>query len=126
MNLNLPRAFTFERLVAIFRAIHPSGVPGTRSVADRIAAEVAELERLRLLVRADAGTTTRGFGAAEDHGGAGEEARWRVNVPRAFVEALAGRFAGGGGGGGGGEGIGDVAKRGKLDGLLRDFELFDT
>ena len=92
-------------------------------MVDRVGAEVAELERLRLLVRADAGTTQGFGGAGEDHGGGGEEARWRVNVSRGFVEGLAGRF---GGGGGIGERNGDAAGRGTLEGLLREFELLDA
>jgi origin recognition complex subunit 5 len=107
MNLNLPRAFTLERLVAIFRAIHPAGVSRARSVVDRISSAVAELERLRLLVSSDSsggGSGTRTLG--DDAGG--EERRWRVNVPRGFVEELGGWY-----------------ERDGVSGVVREFELLE-
>ena len=110
MNLNLPRSFTLERLIAILRAVHPAGVGRGRSVVDRVAREVAELERLRLVVSTDGAGASGGFGtrALDDVGG--EERRWRVNVPRGFVEDLGGRYEGVV------EGVG---------GLVREFELVE-
>ena len=70
---NVARPFTLERLVAILRAIHPSGV--TRGVADRVYAELGELERLRLVVR----VSEKGG----DEGGL--EERWRCVVGREWV-----------------------------------------
>ncbi|KAF7503787.1 hypothetical protein GJ744_003279 [Endocarpon pusillum] len=116
MNLNLARPFTLERLVAVFRAIHPHGVPGKRSVADRVGRELAELERLRLIVPAAEGGAAGGGGGlgtralVGDEAGA-EEKRWRVNVPRAFVEELAGHYE---------SQVQGVA------GLVREFELLEA
>ncbi len=118
MNLNLPRPFTLERLVAIFRAIHPRGVPGKKSVIDRVGREVAELERLRLIVPAAegghgghgaglGGLGTRGL--VGDEAG-GEEKRWRANVPKKFVEDLAGHY--------------EREVQG-VGGLVREFELLE-
>lgn len=114
MNLNLPRPFTLERLVALFRAIHPTGVHGKRSVVDRVGREIAELERLRLIVpAADGGAGgSGGLGTRAlvgDEAGA-EEKRWRVNVPRAFVEELAGHH--------------ESEVQG-VGGLVREFELLE-
>lgn len=114
MHLNLPRSFTLERLVAIFRAIHPSGVPGSRSLVDRAGSEVAQLAGLRLLVSADAATGggAMGLGTRALGEEGGEEKRWRVNVPRGFVEELGGRFE-------------DERERVGVGGLLREFELVE-
>lgn len=49
---NIARAFGLERVIAILRAIHPDGIEG-RGVADRVYVELGELERLRLVVRAE-------------------------------------------------------------------------
>jgi origin recognition complex subunit 5 len=110
LNLNLPRSFTLERLAAILRAIHPSGVSRGRTVVDRVGREVAELERLRLLVPADGvgGGGLGGYGTRALGDDGGEERRWRVNVPRGFVEDLGGRYA-----------------REGLGGMIREFELLE-
>ncbi|ERF76645.1 hypothetical protein EPUS_04465 [Endocarpon pusillum Z07020] len=117
MNLNLARPFTLERLVALFRAIHPRGVHGKRSVTDRVGREIAELERLRLIVPAAEGGAGAGSGGGVgtralvgDEAGA-EEKRWRVNVPRAFVEELAAHY--------------ESEVQG-VGGLVREFELLDA
>lgn len=109
MKMNLARGFTLERLLAVLRAVHPGGVGGMmrRSVADRVAGVVADLERLRLLVSSEGGGRGLDDGGA---GGGGEERKWRVNVPRGFVEDLGGRFEGVM------EGVG---------GLVREFELVE-
>lgn len=110
MNLNLPRGFTLERVVAILRAVHPKGVPvskGSKGVVDKVVMALAELERLRLVVPADGGGRT-----GENDGGGGvlhEERRWKVNVPRGFVEEL-----------------GNMYQKEGLAGLLREFELVDA
>ncbi len=102
LNLNLPRPFTLERLVAILRAIHPHGIPRGRSVVDKVCRHLAELERLRLVILADGAGGTR---AMDD---SGEERRWRVNVPRGWVEDLGNMYTS--------EGVG---------GLVREFELLE-
>ena len=109
MNLNLPRTFTLERLVAIFRAVHPAGVSGRRSVVDKVGREIAELERLRLIVATDGAGAGGTFGTRAllgDDGG--EEKRWRVNVPRAFVEEMGAKY-----------------QREGVSGLIREFELVE-
>lgn len=80
-------------------------------MVDRVGREVAELERLRLIVSADGAVGWRGGGygtRALDDGG--EEKRWRVNVPRGFVEEM-----------------GSKHRREGWDvgGLIREFELVE-
>lgn len=107
LNLHLPRPFPLERLVAILRAIHPHGLPQARSVVDKVCTHLAELQRLRLVVPAD-GAGGGGSGGTRAMDDSGEERRWRVNVPKAFVEDLGDRFVR--------EGVG---------GLVREFELVE-
>lgn len=96
-----------ERLVAILRAVHPAGVARGRSVVDRVAKEVAELEKLRLLVpSADGGGGGYGTRALDD--AVGQERRWRINVPRGFVEDL-----------------GEAYEKEGVAGLMREYELFE-
>lgn len=92
------KPFSVERLLAILRAVHPSGVSntaGSRGVSDRVYHELGELERLRLVVRASA------VGASSAAGGAGSgsaaaaaavddatEEKWRVNVGRDWVVSM--------------------------------------
>jgi origin recognition complex subunit 5 len=80
LKLNIPRAFTLERLLAIVRAIHPHGVPNRKGIADRVYRHLAELERLRLVVPASGG------GAAASYD---DEEKWRVNVSREWIEDIA-------------------------------------
>lgn len=80
---NIARPFALERVVAILRAIHPDGVArgrnggGSGGIADRVYSELAELERLRLVVRVDA----PGKGGSEDI----LEERWKCVVGREWV-----------------------------------------
>ena len=82
INADLPRPFPLERLLAIFRAIHPAGVK-KRPLADQVYAELATLEKLRLVVPASGGP---GAGLADT----GE--RWRVNVDKDWVGSVGSRF----------------------------------
>lgn len=82
INADLPRPFPLERLLAILRGIHPSGVR-KRPLADQVYPELSTLEKLRLVVPASGGP---GAGMAD----VGE--RWRVNVDREWVGDVASRF----------------------------------
>lgn len=77
---NVARPFTLERVIAILRAIHPDGIKMGKGVADRIYAELGELERLRLVVRADPKAAAKG-GDAEDI----MEEKWKCVVGKAWV-----------------------------------------
>lgn len=87
----LQKSFSLERLLAILRAIHPEGLDNRfgRGICDRVYRELGELERLRLIVRADgaiggaggAGTSGSAATAAED----AMEEKWRINVGRQWV-----------------------------------------
>ncbi|KAK5095263.1 hypothetical protein LTS08_008162 [Lithohypha guttulata] len=74
---NIARPFILERAIAILRAIHPDGIKMGKGIADRVYAELAELERLRLVVRAD----ERGKVAVEDI----LEEQWKCVVGREWV-----------------------------------------
>ncbi|KAK6372616.1 hypothetical protein LTR64_004534 [Lithohypha guttulata] len=74
---NIARPFILERAIAILRAIHPDGIKMGKGIADRVYAELAELERLRLVVRAD----ERGKVAVEDL----LEEQWKCLVGREWV-----------------------------------------
>ena len=76
---NVARPFTLERVIAILRAIHPDGIKTGKSAADRIYAELGELERLQLVVRAD--PRSAGKGEAEDI----MEEKWKCIVGRDWV-----------------------------------------
>lgn len=75
---NIARPFTLERVIAILRAIHPDGIKMGKGIADRVYVELGELERLRLVVRADA--KAKG-GEAEDI----MEEKWKCVVGRDWV-----------------------------------------
>ncbi|KEF54678.1 uncharacterized protein A1O9_09120 [Exophiala aquamarina CBS 119918] len=90
------KPFSLERLLAILRAIHPSGIPNQvgKGVSDRVYRELGELERLRLVVRSSsgsgggaAGSSTAGASASAALDDATEE-KWRVNVGRDWVVAM--------------------------------------
>lgn len=85
---NVARPFTLERVVAIFRAIHPDGIKSERSIADRVYAELSELERLKLVVRSDPKAVAKGVDAEDIM-----EEKWKCIVGKAWV-VEAGRFWG--------------------------------
>lgn len=74
-------------------------------MSDRVAEGLAELERLRLVVSIDGGGARGGLDGV--WGGA-EERKWRVNVPKEFVQELGARY-----------------EREGVASLLRDFELVE-
>ncbi|KAL9107161.1 MAG: hypothetical protein Q9227_007941 [Pyrenula ochraceoflavens] len=80
LHRNQNRSFTSDRLIAIVRAIHPYGVARKRSVADKVATELAELVRLKLVV---GGTGMDAVG----------EEKWMINVHRDWVEEIAKRWS---------------------------------
>ncbi|KAK5058602.1 hypothetical protein LTR84_010865 [Exophiala bonariae] len=90
------KPFSVERLLAILRAVHPSGVSntaGSRGVSDRVYHELGELERLRLVVRASAGAGASSAAAGGGASGAAAvddatEEKWRVNVGRDWVVSM--------------------------------------
>ena len=79
---SLARPFTLDRLTAIQRVVHPTGISQTKSTSDRTARELAELERLRLVVSTSA-AETRSAADGDD------ERKWRINVSRDVVDGLA-------------------------------------
>lgn len=85
---SIARAFPLERLPAILRAIHPHALPNHKSTADAIYAALAELERLRLVVRVSGSRERVGEIRRVTSGAAGEELmeeKWRCSVSREFV-----------------------------------------
>ena len=112
-RLLLPRPFPLDRLTSILRVIHPLGLPSTKSISDRVAREIVELERLRFVVCDDNESNLRRDGGGGE--GGLSERRWKINVSREVVEKMARGWgvgfaeweienAGGGGGGGGANG----------------------
>ena len=106
-RLSLPRPFPLDRLTSILRVIHPHGLPATKSISDRVAREIVELERLRFVVCDD--YEGRDGGAGD--GGGLSERKWKINVSREVVEKMGRGWGVGfgeweienvGGGGGGG------------------------
>lgn len=75
LHKNLVRSFSLDRLVSIVRAIHPHGVPHRRTLADKVASELAELVRLKLV------TLIAGDWAADE--------RLTVNVSKGWVDDVA-------------------------------------
>ncbi|KAK3177653.1 hypothetical protein Dsin_032850 [Dipteronia sinensis] len=82
---NIPRPFTLERVIAILRTIHPDGLPRTKGAADKVYVELAELERLRLVVRCTGSYADSGARGGDD--GILEE-KWRINVGKDFVTGI--------------------------------------
>jgi origin recognition complex subunit 5 len=85
------KPFSLERLLAILRAVHPSGIPNHfgKGISDRVYHELGELERLRLVVRSSSGSagstaTASGSAAVDD----ATEEKWRVNVGRDWVVTM--------------------------------------
>jgi len=83
---SIAKPFPLERLIAILRAIHPDGIKNGKTIADRVYIELGELERLRLVARADQGGKNRGSG--EDV----MEEKWRCVVGREWVVEAGRRF----------------------------------
>lgn len=85
------KPFSLERLLAILRAVHPSGIPNHfgKGISDRVYHELGELERLRLVVRSSSGSAAStaaasGSAAVDD----ATEEKWRVNVGRDWVVTM--------------------------------------
>jgi len=88
------KPFSLERLLAILRAINPSGIPNRpgKGVSDRVYRELGELERLRLVVRSSSGGGSSAGAAPGPSSSAAlddaTEEKWRVNVGRDWVVAM--------------------------------------
>lgn len=85
---SIARPFPLERLLAIIRAIHPHALPNSKPTADRIYTALAELERLRLVVRVNSarervGEIRRATGTSRVE--ELMEEKWRCGVSREFV-----------------------------------------